>query len=135
MIERRYGGRRGTCLSILHSPSSDLSCSPVCSTSRCLPKWSIVPQPKRRHQSPIGKVETSQSLLAVVVGERTASRALRRDFFLEVGDLLECGHKCDRAAVRMTKMGYRFHTQESAMIPNRARVVAGTFTIGRGASR
>jgi hypothetical protein len=32
-------------------------------------------------------------------------------------------------------MGYRFHTQESAMIPNRARVVAGTSMIGRGASR
>ena len=38
-------------------------------------------------------------------------------------------------AVRMTKMRYRFHTQESTMIPNRARVVAGTSTIGRGASR
>ena len=47
------------------------------------------PKPHREGRS-------SQSLLAVVVGERTASRALRRDFFLEVGDLLECGHKCDR---------------------------------------
>jgi len=65
---------------------------------------------------PIGTVETSQSLLAVVVGKRTASRALRRDFFLEVGDLLECGHKCIEGVsvgVRMTKMSYKFHTQEA----------------------
>ena len=68
------------------------------------------------------------------------------DFFLEVGDTgVEFGVLVESVgtsaiegfsvAVRMTKMGYRFHTQDSAMIPNRARVVAGTSTIGRGASR